>query len=384
MCSKLFTARAGKSGSACSSPQNKMSRLPVTGNLAIGESAPLSYGVEFYHTILLVGVPFFEPQVFRIPEEGACDELLHAQGLHGQQLRRVQASGQVCQYEWTMERPKKNHIHQTTLVPLTGPDGRVNSIISVTKDISSWGEQPAPHLLKESASSRTFAQILLSARENEKREVAKALHDEIGSASVMLAALVCIAKQDAKQGSKTRVLADLDRLYQQIQNSMERLHAIIVTLRPPSLDTEGALRGSVEELLKNVCELGRIEYQFSCKSGFQEKGISDGVKILLYRMVQEALNNVIKHARATHVTVRLERTSAAQLIVTVQDDGVGFKREKRLSVKHVGLLSMRDSIRSVGGTLTIKTAPGQGTSIRAVCPCCVYEGEYEDKNCISG
>ncbi len=317
-------------------------------------------------------------------DPGVCQELAHAQGLHAQQLRQVQANGQLCQYEWTMQHDKKHRIHQTTLVPLTGQDGQINSVISVTKDISSWGAQHVPHTLKDRAMpARTFPQILLSARETEKREIAKALHDEIGSASVMLAALVCIAKQRIKQGNATQALTDLDRLHQQIQDSMERLHAIIVTLRPPSLDTEGALRGSVEELIKNMCQLGRVKYSFHCKGNFEEKGISDSVKILIYRMVQEALNNVIKHAHASQVVVQLARKPNNLLSVLVQDDGVGFKREKRLSVQHVGLLSMRDSIRSVGGTLTITTAPGKGTTIRAVCPCFVYEEEYEDKNCIS-
>lgn len=382
MCSKLFTARAGKSGRVCSSPRNTTCS-PVTGNFVTGEIAPLAYGGEDYHTILFFGVPLNQPHVFRVPATGLCKELVHAQGLHGQQLRRVQASGQLCQYEWTMERNKKSYTHQTTLVPLTGANGQVNGIISATQDISSWGAQSAPHILHErSTAPRTFAQILLSARETEKREIAKALHDEIGSASVMLAALVSIAKQSVQKGDCAQALADLGRLHQQIQSSMERLHAIIVTLRPPSLDTEGALRGSVEELVKEMCQLGRIRYRFECKGGLRERGISDTVKILLYRMVQEALTNVIKHAHASQVTVRLEQRKLAQLVLTVSDDGVGFKREKRLSVKHVGLLSMRDSIRSVGGTLTITTAPGRGTSIRAVCPSCVYEGEYEDKDCI--
>ncbi len=384
MCSKLFTAHAEKSGSACSSPRKTKTYLSVANAADTGESALLTYGMAYYHTVIWWGVPFGRPQVFRACEPGLCRKLAQAQGLHAHYLRQVQASGQLCQYEWTMQHNKKTRTHQTTLIPLTGANGQVNSIISVTGDISSWGQTPLAHTLKDHAMpARTFPQILLSARETEKREVAKALHDEIGSASVMLAALVCIAKQKIKQGNPQQALTDLDCLHQQLQESMERLHAIVVTLRPPSLDTEGALRGSVEELIKNVCKLGGVKCTFHCSENFQEKGICDSVKILVYRMVQEALNNVIKHAHATQVVVKLERKPNSLLAVTVQDDGVGFKREKRLSVKHVGLLSMRDSIRCIGGTLTITTAPGKGTAIRAVCPCFVYEEDHEDKNCIS-
>ena len=250
--------------------------------------------------------------------------------------------------------------------------------MAITRDISTWGDSSYPtHTLHEGSAPKTFAQILLSARETEKREIAKALHDEIGTASVMLSALVNLAKQSARKGNVQQILADLDRLQTQTQQSMERLRTIVVTLRPPSLDTDGALRGSLETLTEDVCKLGRISHRFVCAKTMPEKGICDQVKILLYRIVQEALSNVLKHAQATSVEVTLKRAKN-QLFLTVRDDGKGFVRERGNSLHHVGLLAMKNSVLLLGGRLTISSKLGKGTRIAAVCPCMVYEGVNYD------
>lgn len=367
MCSKLLT-RTGKRDCACSSPRKNTRSLSLTGKLTYGESHPLDCD---FHTIVLLAIPSYQAHVLASVVPGIEREVLRPEGLHRRQLHLVQEKRQICHYEWTMEHAKKTHVYQTSLIPLGGPDGEVKQILSVTKDITNWGNSSSG-VLRDGPALHTFPQILIASRENEKREVAKALHDEIGSASVVLLALVSLARQSLAQGDAEQVSEYLNQLCQQIQASMERLHSIIISIRPPSLDTDGALRGSLEDLLESVCRLGRVKYRLVCEENWQEKGICDSVKILLYRVAQEALNNIIKHAHATHVFVSLKRCKS-RLLLTVKDDGVGFEREKRITVKHVGLLSMRESIRSVGGRMTLQTAPGKGTCIRAVCPSIVYE-----------
>ena len=365
MCSKPISARAGKGGSACSGPrkicQCKKSRVA-------GQAAPQFPGQ--YHTVLLFRTPTHCTQVYNAAPDGVATAMSTPVGLHQTQLRRVFTSGRVSRYEW-QDGPR---MRRTTLLALLGKDGRTEEVLSVTRDISSWAlEVPSGMAaLHEGNIPRTFAQLLLAARETEKREIAKALHDEVGTASVMLSALFSLAKQSVQKGDTQRALADLERLQTQTQQGIERLRNIIVTLRPPSLDTDGALRGSVEELIKDVCDLRGLKYRFVCSKNMNEKGISDRVKILLYRLVQEALSNIVKHARAKHVTVILKR-SKEELHVSVEDDGIGFTPGKRMSVEHIGLRSMQDSVRLLGGELQILSAPGKGTRISAVGPCVVYE-----------
>lgn len=371
---KLISGKAEKGDRACSSPQqlNKRAKRKTP----VGQQ-PALFSVEHaYHTVLLFQTPTSAPQVCCAPAEGVAAELQTPKGIHQEQLRKAFERAEVCHYEWYWEKPSAVCACRTTLLPLAGPTGQITEVMGITRDISKWGEETAKprHILREGGVPKTFAQLLLAARETEKREIAKALHDEIGTASVILSALVSLAKQSARQGNTQQVLKDLERLQAQTEQSMERLRAIVVSLRPPSLDTDGALRGSMETLLAEVCTLGRLSYQFHCAPNMPEKGIADRVKILLYRTVQEALSNIVKHAQATHVDITLKRAKG-ELFLTVQDDGVGFVRDKGLSIQHVGLLAMKNSVQLLGGRLTISSKPGKGTRISAVCPCMVYEDD---------
>ena len=366
MCSKPIFAQAGKGGSACSGPRTI--GKGKTGKVA-GQGVP-QFSTQAYHTILLFKLPASAAQVCSCLAPEIAAELTTPRGLHQTYLRQAFATARPNSYEWQ----EGMRVHQTTLLPLTNCDGKVGEVLSVTRDISTWGtlRQTSASFLHDGSAPRTFAQLLLAAREIEKREVAKALHDEIGTASVMLAALVNLTKQSVQKGNTQQALKDLERLQIQTQHSIERLRNIIVALRPPSLDTDGALRGSIEELVKEVCELGRLTYRFVCSQKMPEKGICDQVKILLYRLVQEALSNVVKHAQATRVTVQLKRIKG-KLFLTITDDGIGFKKTQRCSINHVGLRSMQDSVRLLGGELEILSTPGKGTQIKVTCPCLVYE-----------
>ncbi len=377
MCPKPISAKTGKGERASSRPPQITKG--VKRNTPVGQDASLDPVTRAYHTVLLFQTPTSAPQVCCAPEGGIAPLLQTAQGLHQEQLRKAFERAEVCHYEWYWEKPSGVCSCRTTLLPLTGPTGQVTEVMAITRDISHWGEKAAKpqRVLREGGAPKTFAQLLLAARENEKREIAKALHDEIGTASVMLSALVSLAKQSASKGDIQQVLADLERLQTQTQQSMERLRTIVVALRPPSLDTDGALRGSIEMLLADVCKLGRLDYHFQCASNMPEKGIADRVKILLYRTVQEALSNIVKHAQATCIEVTLKRQKG-ELFLTVQDDGIGFVLQKGISMHHVGLLAMRNSVQLLGGKLTISSKPGQGTRISAVCPCMIYEDNYEN------
>lgn len=371
MCSKPIFAKAERSTRISSSP--RQIKKCVKRETSAGGSEQLVTAQSVYHTVLLFKDPSLPAQVCCAPKEGVPAPLQSPQGLHLEHLRQAFSCREVCHYEWHWEMSPASTVCRTTLLPLTGPTGQVTEVMAITQDISQWEDTNLPkHTLREGSSPKTFAQILLFAREDEKREIAKALHDEIGTASVMLSALVSMAKQSVRNGNTEQVLADLDRLQTQTEQSMERLRTIIVTLRPPSLDTDGALRGSLETLIEDVCKLGRISYRFNCSTQMSEKGIGDRVKILLYRVVQEALSNVIKHAQANQVTVELKREKG-QLFLTVQDNGKGFVRSKVSPIQHVGLLAMKNAVGALGGRLTIVSKLGKGTRICVVCPCVAYE-----------
>ena len=228
-------------------------------------------------------------------------------------------------------------------------------------------------MLKEGVAPQTFAQILLAEREAEKREISKSLHDEIGSSAVILTALLSLVKVSVKEGDTKQALVEIAKLDKQIKNSIERVKNIVVSLRPPSLENDGALGGAVRELLDNISQMLHIPYKFDYNAEGESLGAADNVKIVLYRIVQEALTNIAKHAKAKNIYVLLERDAfTAHLIV--QDDGIGFKPLKGGSIRQVGLRAMKDSVRLLGGSISIKSAPGKGTRVEVSCPCVVYGG----------
>lgn len=277
----------------------------------------------------------------------------------------------VYHYEWSLEKDNNVYLFQTTVVAMQDEAGKVTGALSLSRDITKWGVG-RNRVLREGSSPRTLSQILLSAREMEKKDISKALHDEVGSMAVILTALLSVVKTRVKKGEQKQALSDISRLDAQIKESIERIKNIVVSLRPPSLENDGALGGAVRELLDNISELTHIPYRFDYKPISGQSGVSDQVKILLYRIVQESLNNIVKHAQAKNIYVLLEKTDKLRLVV--EDDGVGFNVRKQNSMRHIGLLAMKDGVKLLGGKISIKSAPGKGTRIEVVCPCVVYGG----------
>lgn len=331
------------------------------------------YGVEGYDVVSLVN-----PKTLTVVTLSNVSGRLEAKDLeegremHVHALEAALKNG-VYHYEWSIEKHGTRYYYQTTFIPLGGPKGGVKRVLALVRDISDWGEMGG-QMFKDWSSPRTFSQILLAARETEKKAIAKALHDEIGSTAVILTALLGIVKASVKKGDQKQALLDISKLDGQIKESVERVKNIVVSLRPPSLENDGALGGAVRDMLENISSFVHIPHTFEYKPITGESGVSDSVKILLYRIVQEALNNIVKHANAKHIYVLLEREDGEVRLV-VEDDGVGFKPSKQRSIRHVGLLAMKDSVELLGGTISIKSAPGKGTRIEVCCPSVVYGGK---------
>ncbi len=330
------------------------------------------HGVEGYDAVVLIDVK--TRQITAISNVLDCSaEDVRGVPLHLQALEQA-LTGKVHHYEWGFEKDGKHFFYQTTLIPLRGDESTVATVLALTRDITHWAQNyHEANMLKEGVAPQTFAQILLAEREAEKREISKSLHDEIGSSAVILTALLSLVKASVKEGDTKQALAEIAKLDTQIKNSIERVKNIIVSLRPPSLENDGALGGSVKELLENTSQMLHIPYKFDYKSASNSARVADNVKILLYRIVQEALTNIAKYAQAKNIYVLLEWDEFT-LHLVVQDDGVGFKTLKGGSIRQVGLRAMKDSVHLLGGSISIKSAPGKGTRIEVSCPCVVYGG----------
>lgn len=207
---------------------------------------------------------------------------------------------------------------------------------------------------------------ILHAQEEERRKISRELHDEVAQIlagiNVRLAALSKSASIEPRDLRKR--VAQTQRF---VEEAIEVVHRFARELRPSMLDDLGlvpALRSYIRDLPASKGLRIRLE------EGAGIETLDNPRSTVLYRVAQEALTNVIRHAHAREVTVRLRKIGGA-VRIEVRDDGKSFRvdRIKRSkSGRRLGLLGMRERVEMVGGKLTIESTPGEGTTVRADVP----------------
>ena len=207
----------------------------------------------------------------------------------------------------------------------------------------------------------------MRASEEERARWARELHDEtlqeLGALKVML---------DGARQTKdaNRMTSSIDTAVAQIEVSIRNLQALITELRPAALDQIGLLP-ALEALLKRVAATSGVAIDSDVRLGADGPRLDPEIERTLYRLIQESLTNVMKHAEAAHVTVELKE-EAGCLNVIVVDDGAGFDTAQ--ISPGFGLVSMQDRVGLVGGRVTVESSPGAGTTVRAELPARYSDG----------
>jgi PAS domain S-box-containing protein len=214
--------------------------------------------------------------------------------------------------------------------------------------------------------AQVFSRQLLSVREEEKRQLSAVLHHEVGSISVGLAAGLLAAEEDLREGKKRQALASIRNCRRMFARASKRIRGVAVDLRPPDLDLLG-LASALRQHFRELSRVSSLRILFTDATRGTE--ISPEAQTILFRVAQEGLNNVIKHAEAKWVRVRLSAT--LRLIrLTIADGGKGFD-PKRLAGKlgrHLGLQAVKEMAASLGGEVLIQSARDRGTTIRVSLP----------------
>jgi len=285
--------------------------------------------------------------------------------------------GEVVHYEWRTDFGGRPLCFQTRLFPLfsAGMNGRRNvcAIIGVCRDVTGVSEMERRFMLCE-AEVRDFSQELMSIREEEKRKVSSALHDELGSSSVAMMSLFGILEEDIKDGRKDAALGSVGRLSETVAELMGRLRHIAVDLRPPNLETVG-LSGAVKDLIERVSDYSRRKIEFSNRADAHAR-VADGVAITIYRVAQESISNAIRHSGATRIRVSLIVDNNL-VRLAVSDNGKGFDAKNvspSSNAGRIGILGMKESVEYIGGRFEIDTGSGQGTVVKVTCPVATYMG----------
>ncbi len=222
-------------------------------------------------------------------------------------------------------------------------------------------------LRRQHAQRGELLRRLITAQETERQRVARELHDELGQALTGLALRAELMERLLISDSNS-ARANLDQIRTLINETMERMYDLILDLRPSALDDLGlavALRVYAERLL---CGTG---VAFELAVDRLNNRLPPTIEVALYRIFQETLSNVVRHARASNVIIKLARRNGT-FEGSVEDDGQGFDLESVHRNGHtphgLGLLGIQERVAQCGGKLSIVSRPGSGTRVHVCIP----------------
>ena len=215
---------------------------------------------------------------------------------------------------------------------------------------------------------RALAERLQAVREEERTQIAREIHDELGGAltglKIDFSFLTRAALKIENETVRTSFIASTDSMIKSIDATIQTVRRIAMELRPGILDDLG-LVAALEWQLKDFEKRTGIRSEFLPPG--EDISLDADLSTALFRIFQEALTNVARHSGATEVHVRLH-VEAGSTTLEVEDNGKGIKNEKSLSSKSLGLLGMRERAQMFGGRITVTGTPGTGTTVTVDIP----------------
>jgi two-component system sensor histidine kinase UhpB len=212
---------------------------------------------------------------------------------------------------------------------------------------------------------RALSRRLLEVQEAERGRLARDLHDDIGQA---LTALKIQIESLARPGGEATLRLRLDACVETTQLTLERVRQLSLSLRPPQLDDLG-LAAALRSHLDRQAGVAGLASHFEAAEAPAE--VAPETETACFRVAQEAINNVVRHARARNLWLRLF-AAGGRLALSVRDDGAGFDlesvRRHAAAGASLGLVGMEERIALAGGSFELRSAPGQGTVLVATFP----------------
>lgn len=210
---------------------------------------------------------------------------------------------------------------------------------------------------------RRLSQQLLEVQEMERQLISRELHDRVAQ-DLSASKISCDTLMDDQATVSPVLRQRISELSAALERSIMAVRDLSYELRPPGLETMG-LGQTFYQYCQDFSSRYGIAIDFQC-AGMESLKLDDNAEINLYRMVQEGLNNVLKHAEAAQIRVKLV-AAYPDIILRIEDDGKGFDVERRMisaaDERRMGLRSMQERTALLGGDMTIQSSPGHGTKI---------------------
>jgi PAS domain S-box-containing protein len=282
----------------------------------------------------------------------------YARQVRRQLHRKLESAGETC-YEIEMITRSGRRVPVEISSRLIFEHGVPSGVQGCVRDIS--------ERRNAQEASRTYARRLIEAQEAERRRISRELHDQVGQ---ILTAVKMNLHALQKNWREADVLSSIDDNLKVIDEAVDQVRDLSVDLRPLLLDDFGLVVALRWYLKRQTRSIG-VPANFVSGSLNEEDRFSPELETACFRIVQEGVTNIVRHARARRISVRLERV-VSDLILLITDDGAGFDarivRGGEAGAATLGLRGMEERAQAVGGTIMIDSAPALGTEICARFP----------------
>jgi len=288
-----------------------------------------------------------------------------------EKVNKVLETVQSLSYEYKSKRDNRYFIR--TLSPVKEPDKKVTALTLISKDITKRKlaedslKQANEQILREYDQRKILSKRLIDLLEKERRQIAMELHDHIGQTLTSLKIDIEMLNSQLKPFNNElgfMVQAAVDKTMQAMKDVKNVSHG----LRPTMIDALGIV-SSFKNLFSEIKQQTGMEIRFFNRR--TPKRFEEEKELAIYRIAQEALTNIIRHARAKNVFVNLVKKDD-KLSLSVEDDGVGFNIDKAMKTTKgkgpLGLLIMKERAIQLDGEFTIESQPGKGTHVLVEIP----------------
>ena len=221
-------------------------------------------------------------------------------------------------------------------------------------------------LKRAEAKIRMFSHQLIAVREQERRRVSAGLHHDLGSLTVGISAGLDAVVGDIQCGKTQEAVRMLKRTRKLFDQSVSRLKKTAIGLRPPELDVVG-LNGALRRHFAQVAEARNIHIHFRDSVG--RRRVPPAMATIVFRIIQEAVTNAVRHGRAKNVDVRLS-AAKGKLLLVVRNDGIVFRKPvgNRKGLSHMGLRMMEEMATFAGGAFKITHGRAKGATVQVRLP----------------
>jgi PAS domain S-box-containing protein len=337
---------------------------------AIFEHAPIGIALSDTKTRILRANPRYQQLLGYTEEElqrlTGWDVTYAGDHDQNRRLREELFAGKRSDYTWEKRYVAKGGKlvwARNTVTLVRDANGAPLYALALVEDITERRLTDA--VVRETADKlQALTHRLVELQEKERRDISRELHDRVGQTLTAMRINMDLIRTRLAERDDAVIRARNDDSLQLIESAFKSVENVMYELRPPMIDEYGII-APLQWYAKKFSDRTGIEVEVR---GDEDWRCGPEVELALFRIAQEALNNVVRHARARHVVIELQETSS-QIVLTIQDDGVGFDREDdRAERAGYGFSTMRERAEAVRGTFEARSEKGKGTRITVKVP----------------